>query len=572
MAPRLTEAEQAVDTQLPHPYPRVKALAERITADVPDVYDKVAALESWIGSHTRYTTDIPPLAGGQDTVTEFLFGNRRGYCEQISTALAVMLRSLGIPAREATGYVPGSFNPITDLYDIEAKDAHAWVQVWFPGYGWQSFDPTALVPAANPTPAGALGHDLSAGLRRIPLYPAVALVGVASLTLLWFRRRRAAPSTWTGRITNELLRAAKREGIPLSDHEPLTSVASELDRRRAGHDPPPMPARSLAWQAERAAYGLAEPTASEQRALTAAAVKLRRGPVVEDGHAHNPTGVGSISLPSELERLVPPRTGGQQRTVRHELARPTHGHGRGEAPRSAIEGHKPLVGERPIDDLHVVVGIGMAEQLDLSPYWSDQKYGTGSKSGALVRPTSNAPPRPLLRRPPVPMLDADQALAPSWRHSQRATSPAATTPSAANSAWSHTTPLSKANPDPVSHSTFGSTPMPTTTASASSVVPSLSSTRAAGLRRRNPECPSQHWRPAQDHPGAGPQLDAVARVHGPTCPADQLTERQGQGRGCCFDHGHRASQGLTGRRHLGPDETRTHDHNPGGGAPIQRGA
>ncbi len=274
---RLTEAEQVVDTQLPHPYPRVKALAARITANAPDVYDKVAALESWIGSHTRYTTDIPPLAAGQDTVTDFLFGNRRGYCEQISTALAVMLRSLGIPAREATGYVPGSFNPITDLYDIEAKDAHAWVQVWFPGYGWQSFDPTALVPAANPTPAGALGHDLSAGLRRIPLFPAVALVGVVSLTFLWFRRRRAAPSTWTGRITNELLRAAKRQGIPLSDHEPLTSVASELDRRWAGHDPPPMPARSLAWQAERAAYGLAEPSASEQRVLTAAAVKLRRG-------------------------------------------------------------------------------------------------------------------------------------------------------------------------------------------------------------------------------------------------------------------------------------------------------
>ena len=101
-------------------------------------------------AHIRYTTDIPPLAPGADAVTSFLFGTRQGFCEQISTATVVMLRSLGIPAREAVGYVPGSYNPITDLYDVQAKDAHAWVQVWFPGYGWQNFDPTAEVPAGQP--------------------------------------------------------------------------------------------------------------------------------------------------------------------------------------------------------------------------------------------------------------------------------------------------------------------------------------------------------------------------------------------------------------------------------------
>ena len=74
------------------------------------------ALIGWIGAHTRYSTDIPPLPPGADTVDEFLFGNRVGFCEQISTSLAVMLRSLGIPAREAVGYVPGGYNPITDLY------------------------------------------------------------------------------------------------------------------------------------------------------------------------------------------------------------------------------------------------------------------------------------------------------------------------------------------------------------------------------------------------------------------------------------------------------------------------
>ena len=164
----LSPPEQARFLQLPHPYPRVAALARRITAHAPTTYAKILALEDWMGTHTRYTLDIPPLSPGQDTVEQFLFGSRRGYCEQISTSLAVMLRTLGIPAREATGYVPGPYDPLTDLYDVQAQDAHAWVQVWFPGYGWQSFDPTAVVPLANPSTASVLTHDLRDALGQGP--------------------------------------------------------------------------------------------------------------------------------------------------------------------------------------------------------------------------------------------------------------------------------------------------------------------------------------------------------------------------------------------------------------------
>ena len=107
----LDEEDAQRDTQLPHAYPQAEQLALSITAGKPTVYAKVEALISWIGSHTRYSTDIPPLPAGADAVNEFLFGNRVGYCEQISTALTVMLRTLGIPAREAAGYVPGSLRP-----------------------------------------------------------------------------------------------------------------------------------------------------------------------------------------------------------------------------------------------------------------------------------------------------------------------------------------------------------------------------------------------------------------------------------------------------------------------------
>ena len=133
-----------------------------------NTYDKVQSLIHWIGAHTHYSENIPPLPPGADTVDEFLFGNRVGFCEQISTSLAVMLRSLGIPAREAVGYVPGGFNPITDLYQVHANDAHAWVQVWFPGYGWQDFDPTAVVPVSPAEPRGDRAARRRLGSRPHP--------------------------------------------------------------------------------------------------------------------------------------------------------------------------------------------------------------------------------------------------------------------------------------------------------------------------------------------------------------------------------------------------------------------
>ncbi len=265
-------------TQLPHPYPRVHALAEAIVsqAHATTTFEKVAALEAWIGHHTRYTLDIPPLAPGQDTVTEFLFGNRRGYCEQISTALAVMLRTLGVPAREATGYVPGPYDPVTDLYTVQAKDAHAWVQVWFPGYGWQSFDPTAQVPLANPTPGSVIAHDLAHALGRVPWVPVLALATLAGIVALVVRRRRRAPAGWAATVTFELETAARRAGCPATAADSLVTVARRLDVRRG---PPGRADPAAAWAAaaEAAAFGGREPDPATQHELIAKAKDLRRG-------------------------------------------------------------------------------------------------------------------------------------------------------------------------------------------------------------------------------------------------------------------------------------------------------
>jgi hypothetical protein len=288
--------DQARFTQLPHPYPRVAALAARITAHAPNTLAKVLALERWMSIHTRYSTDIPPLPPGADTVDEFLFGHRRGFCEQISTSLAVMLRTLGVPTREATGYVPGPYNPITDLYDVQAKDAHAWVQVWFPGFGWQSFDPTALVANANPSPATTLVHEALGVLRRLPAVPTVLGAAAVAAVLVAWRRRSSAPATPGAAVSAALERAARRAGLEPSASESLARLAARID----AHAPPAPPhpgARAIAAAAEESAFGgrevagaVADRLVRDTRALVrrVARGKRRRGaPAQPDPDAAN---------------------------------------------------------------------------------------------------------------------------------------------------------------------------------------------------------------------------------------------------------------------------------------------
>jgi transglutaminase-like putative cysteine protease len=225
--------------QLPYGYPRVERLARQIVtrAHATTTVAKVEAIEGWMGRHTEYTTNIPPLQPGQDTVTEFLFGNRKGYCEQISTSLAVMLRTLGIPAREAIGYVPGPFDPLSDTYEILASDAHAWVQVYFPHYGWQNFDPTADVPLAPANPGEVLLQDVGAKVAHLPWLP-IGTIGGAGMvgygSLVYERRRRSRPRTQAGVLLLRLERAGARSGLTRSAAETLREYGQRLDGRFPG--------------------------------------------------------------------------------------------------------------------------------------------------------------------------------------------------------------------------------------------------------------------------------------------------------------------------------------------------
>ena len=144
--------------QLPALDPRIPALAEQITAGSNNEYDKAAKIQSYLIAHYSYTLDLSgPRA--TDPLANFLFVRRSGHCEYFASAMVVMLRADGIPARYITGFLPGEYNDVGGDYIVRESDAHAWVEVFFPGYGWMTFDPTPP------------GNDLHGGLfKRMALY------------------------------------------------------------------------------------------------------------------------------------------------------------------------------------------------------------------------------------------------------------------------------------------------------------------------------------------------------------------------------------------------------------------
>jgi len=138
--------------RLPAVDPRVSKLAAQIARSANNDYDKAVAIEQHLRAHFAYTLELPRTAV-KDPIANFLFERKQGHCEYFASSMAVMLRTLGIPSRVVNGFRSDEFNDITGSYVVRAKDAHSWVEAYFPGYGWQTFDPTPG-GAATGTPQG----------------------------------------------------------------------------------------------------------------------------------------------------------------------------------------------------------------------------------------------------------------------------------------------------------------------------------------------------------------------------------------------------------------------------------
>jgi transglutaminase-like putative cysteine protease len=138
--------------------PRIPRLAGQITGAASNRYDKAVALEKYLKTHYGYTLQLlrSPVT---DPLANFLFERKQGHCEYFASSMAVMLRTLGIPSRVVNGFRSDEFNDVTGNYVVRAKNAHSWVEAYFPGYGWVTFDPT---------PGGAIGSPQ--GWGRAMLY------------------------------------------------------------------------------------------------------------------------------------------------------------------------------------------------------------------------------------------------------------------------------------------------------------------------------------------------------------------------------------------------------------------
>ena len=294
--------------QLPAELPqRVRDLAVQVTANAPTAYDKARTLEDFLRTFQN-TYDVPIVPPGRDAVDFFLFDTKRGYSDYQASAMVVLLRSLGIPARLATGYAVEEFDLNTHRYIIREKHADSWPEVYFTGYGWVEFSPfggAPLVsrpfsgddtgpaiqddPAASGAPGifdGEFGPEIpldqgSAGLLKVhhpfnwlPVYIALTFLAIIVISggfvrLAWEYGLRGLdrPSrTW-----EKTLRLATWTRLRPKPHQTPNEFAGEVARRTQLTDEP----RIVADGYLRMRYGRKDLDRQEQEKVDSAWVRIR---------------------------------------------------------------------------------------------------------------------------------------------------------------------------------------------------------------------------------------------------------------------------------------------------------
>ena len=140
---------EAAYLQLPESLPpRVSAFAEKLVSGTDTPLEAALTIQDYLREAVPYDVNTPPPPAGADAVDYFLFDAPSGFCTYYASTMAVLLRTQGIPARLVTGFAKGELDYQTQIYRVPASNAHAWVEVYFAGYGWVPFEPTPSQAAA----------------------------------------------------------------------------------------------------------------------------------------------------------------------------------------------------------------------------------------------------------------------------------------------------------------------------------------------------------------------------------------------------------------------------------------
>ena len=287
----------AVEAQLQRSvYEPVGQLARRLTAGAPTTYDAVTAIERHLRRNYAYN-ESPPSR--EVPLRAFLFGDREGYCQQFSGAMALMLRTLGIPSRVASGFSSGEREQDGGAFQVSDRDAHSWVEVYFNGIGWVAFEPTPSAAPAGaqldelaatrgeapagptviprrglviPTVAGQLPAEpepgggpwallLTALLVALGLAAAAALVLALVIAVRAYRFRSLAPPDAAREQARELEYALPRLGFPIPQGSTLRELERRLGNRRG------IAAYLARLRAGRFQRGEGPPSAADRRRL-----------------------------------------------------------------------------------------------------------------------------------------------------------------------------------------------------------------------------------------------------------------------------------------------------------------
>jgi transglutaminase-like putative cysteine protease len=214
----------ALPTELPQ---RVIRLARRITAAAASRYAQVQAIQTYLRSHETYALNSPVPSASEDAVDRFLFKDHIGFCEQFASAEAVMLRAIDVPARVASGLAYG--HQQSDGIMFTEADAHAWVEVYYPGIGWSPTDPTAGVrlAATNGHRQGFLATHRTAGIASLMALVLLALAGL----VIRRRRKTRRDEPASGLVLRAFLDFARRTRQP---RPPAETAREYLERHNAG--------------------------------------------------------------------------------------------------------------------------------------------------------------------------------------------------------------------------------------------------------------------------------------------------------------------------------------------------